>query len=365
MWKLLGLLCITLLTASPARADVRIGVAAPLSRTMSWGGAETLEGADVAVADLNSKGGVLGERVEIITADDYCAAEQGVAAANKLVAARVVAVFGHECSGAAVPASKVYADAAILMISPAATNPKLTEQGFRQVFRMAGRDDLQGQLAADLLAERFGNKPIAVLHDGQAYGKGLAEETKKRLNERGITEAMFDAIEPGKPDYWSVVKKMRALGVEVLYYGGYPPEAALIVRQAKESGYNLQLIAGDGIGPEDFGLIAGPAAEGTLLTDHMRPGGPEAAQFAQRFESPSRAPFRTYSAVQVWAQAVEKAGTFETKAVAEALHAQKFDTVLGRIGFDAKGDVTGFEPFVWYVWKDGRIAPVEPSKATD
>ena len=174
----------------------------------------------------------------------------------------MVAVFGHQCSGAAIPASKIYADAGILMISTVATNPKLTEQGFTNVFRMVGRDDLQGRIAGDLLAERWGDKPIAILHDGQAYGKGLAEETKKRLNERGIAEAMFEAIEPGKADYWDVVQKMRAMGVEVLYFGGYHARSGLIIRQAREHGYELQFVAGDGIGNEDFGLIAGPARTG-------------------------------------------------------------------------------------------------------
>jgi branched-chain amino acid transport system substrate-binding protein len=136
-----------------------------------------LEAAKLAVADLNLRGGVLGEQIELITADDYCDGEQAVAAANKLVSAGVVAVFGHLCSGAAIPASKIYSDAGLLMVSTGATNPKLTEQGFINVFRMTGRDDLQGRIAADLLAERWGGKPIAILHDGQAYGKGLAEET--------------------------------------------------------------------------------------------------------------------------------------------------------------------------------------------
>lgn len=364
-WKLLGLLLATVTTITPAHADVRIGLATPLTGPQAWIGGINGAGVRVAVADLNARGGVFGEQIEVITADDYCEGEQAVAAANKLIAAGVVAVIGHECSGAAIPASKVYAEAAVLMISPGATNPKLTEQGFRHVFRMSGRDDLQGRLAADLLAEHFGNKSIAILHDGQAYGKGLAEETKKRLNERGITEAMFAAIEPGKPDYWNVVQKMRALGVEVLYYGGYTREAGLIIRRAKESGYNLQLVAGDGIGPEDFGLIAGPASNGTLLTDHVRPGGPEAAEFARRFEAPFRPPFRSYSAVQVWAQAVEQARTFETQAVADALRTHEFETVLGRVGFDAKGDVTGFKPFVWYMWKDGTTTPVGPGKLTE
>jgi branched-chain amino acid transport system substrate-binding protein len=226
-WNLLGLFYITLVTGAPAQAEVRIGFAAALTGPMAWAGAGSEQGAEFGVADLNAKGGVLGEQIELITADDYCDGEQAVAAANKLVAAAVVAVVGHQCSGAAIPASKVYSQAGLLMISTFATNPKLTEQGFTNVFRLVGRDDLQGRMAGDLLSERWANKPIAVLHDGQDFGKGLAEETRKRLNERGITAAMFEAIEPGKADYWDVVQKMRAMGVEVLYYGGYKHGAGL------------------------------------------------------------------------------------------------------------------------------------------
>jgi branched-chain amino acid transport system substrate-binding protein len=349
----------------PAHAEVRIGLAAPLTGTMAWGGAATLEAADMAAADLNAAGGVLGEQIDMVTADDYCHGEQAVAAANKLVAAGIVAVFGHQCSGAAIPASKVYADAGILMISNFATNPKLTEQGLTNVFRVIGRDDLQGRIAGDLLAERWGNRAIAILHDGQAYGKGLAEEIRKRLAERGIAVAMFEAIEPGQPDYWDVVQRMRANGVEVLYYGGYSPEAALIVRQGREHGYELRLVAGDGINNEDFGLIAGPTSDGTLMTLPPVPTNAQAVELGRRFPGVGQPPYTTYAAVQVWAQAVEKAGTFETKAVAAALRAGEFDTVLGRIGFDAKGDVTGYETFGWHVWKGGRYEPVDPGKLTD
>jgi branched-chain amino acid transport system substrate-binding protein len=345
--------------ASPARAEVRIGLAAPLTGHYAWPGGATVRGAEIAVADLHAKGGVLGEQIEMIIADDYCDGEQAVAAANKLIADEVVAVFGHQCSGAAIPASKVYSDADLLLIATEATNPQLTEQGLTNVFRMVGRDDLQGRVAGDLLAERWSNKPIAIVHDGQAYGKGLAEQTKKRLNAWGVAEAMFEAIEPGKADYWNVVQKMQAKGIEVVYFGGYQHEAALIIRQAREHGYKLHLVAGDGINQEDFGLIAQSASDGTLMTAPPAPHGPEMAELAAKFTEGFRPPFIPYAAVQAWAQAVERAGTFETKAVADALRAGELDTVLGRIGFDDKGDVTGYETFVWFVWKDGKAAPVD------
>jgi branched-chain amino acid transport system substrate-binding protein len=354
-----------LMAPMPVHAEVRIGVAAPLTGPYAWAGATTERGAEVAVADLNAAGGVLGEPIELILADDYCDPDQAVAAAHKLIADGVVAVFGHQCSGAAIPASKIYSDARIPMVASEATNPKLTEQGFTNVFRVVGRDDLQGRIAGDLLAERWGDKPIAIVHDGQTYGKGLAEETRKRLHERGIDEAVFAAIEPGKADYWDIVQEMQAMAVEVLYYAGYQHEAALIIRQAREHGYELQLVAGDGISNEDFGLVAGLASDGTLMTLSPSPSGPGAAAFAAKFANDLQPPFPIYAAIQVWAQAVEQAATFETEAVAAALRSHEFDTVLGRIGFDAKGDVTGYDTFTWYVWKDGEYQPVEPGKVSE
>jgi branched-chain amino acid transport system substrate-binding protein len=364
-WKLLGLFCISLVTAAPVRAEVRIGLAAPLTGSVAWGGVEMKEGAELAAADLNAKGGVLGQQIRIMTADDYCEGEQAIAAANKLVAARVAAVVGHPCSGAALPVSKVYFEAGILMISTFATTTKLTEQGFQNVFRVVGRDDLQGRIAADFLAEQFSERRLGILHDGTVYGIGLAQETKKRLNERGIAEILFDQIAPGQVDYFDIIRRIRAEGVTVLYFAGYAPEAALIVRQAHSVGYDLQLVSGDSIGQENFGLIAGPAADGALMTFPTDPRDrPGAAALSKRISDGADLSsfLHAYCALQVWAQAVEKADTFETEAVADALRANDFDTVLGRIGFDAKGDVTGYDTFVWYVWKDGKYVPLKPGK---
>jgi branched-chain amino acid transport system substrate-binding protein len=156
-------------------------------------------GAEAAVADLNAGGGLRGEQVELISADDYCDGAQAVAAPNKLVAAGVGAVFGHQRSGAAIPASNVYSDAGLLMVSSEATNPKLTEQGLTNVFRVVGRHDLQGRIAGDLLAERWGHKPIPILHDGSAYGRSLAEETRKRLNERLRLPPVEDRLDDPVP----------------------------------------------------------------------------------------------------------------------------------------------------------------------
>jgi branched-chain amino acid transport system substrate-binding protein len=352
------------LGAPPAGAEVRIGFSAPFTGRYAWVAAEPQAAAQLALADLNAADGVLGEHVEMISVDDYCAADQAIAAAEKLIETRVVAAIGPMCSSAALSASEIFANAGILMISPLATTPKLTEQGFDSVFRAIGRDDVQGKLAGDFLAERWPDKTIAIVHDGSTYGEALAEETKKRLNEHGVSEAVFDVVEPGEVDYVHIVQQMQDMHVDVLYYGGYAPEAALILRQLREKGSALQFVSGDGIGVEDFALVAGSASEGAFFTrGHDPTERPEAKALATRLGRLSAGAFRTYAAVQVWAQAAEKARTFKTDAVANALRIGEFDTVIGRIGFDEKGDVTGASTFFWYVWRGGYHAPLEDEPA--
>jgi branched-chain amino acid transport system substrate-binding protein len=357
-------LSVATLPPPAAEAEVLIGLATSLTGPLAWLGEQHQISVETAVAGINAAGGLLGEPVEVVVADDYCDSEQAVAAADKLVAAGVMAVIGHGCSGAAIPASKVYEEGGIVMISYAATNPKLTEQGFRHIFRMVARDTLQGAMAAAYLADHRADRRIAILHDGEGYGHGLAEVTKEELNRRGVSEAHYQQITPGQADYSDVLAQLQARGVEVLFYGGYPAEAALLARQARDRGYPLELIGSDALVTEYFWHVAGPAAIGVRFVSIADPrANPEAATVVETFRAAGYEPegftLYSYAAVQVWAQAVEQAGTAAPAAVAEVLRADKFDTVLGRIGFDEQGDVHGYEPFAWYVWEDGDYAPLE------
>jgi branched-chain amino acid transport system substrate-binding protein len=357
-------------TASLVHAEILIGLPAPYTGPNAWMGEGIERGAEMAIADLNAAGGILGQPARLIKVDDYCVGEQAVAAANKLVAEGVDVVMGHQCSGAAIPASKVYAEASVLMMTPNATNPLVTEQGFKNVFRFCGRDDLQGSMAGTYLADHWGGKNIAILHDGQAYGQGLAEEVKKALNARGVSEAIFERITPGLVNYFDVIEKIETANIDVVYYGGYSPEAGILLRGLRDRGDDLQLVAGDGINSEDFDLIAGKASDGTVFTSTLDLREvPQAAELVARLRSEHYEPigptFLAYGAIQAWAEAVEQAGTLELDAVIKSLRTNEFDTIYGRIGFDAKGDVTGYQPFAWYVWRDGDYAPVEPGKLTE
>jgi branched-chain amino acid transport system substrate-binding protein len=352
------------LGVSSVHAEALIGSAAPLTGQMSWLAEQHQRGVELAVAELNATGGVLGETVAVVPVDDYCDGDQAVAAARKLVADGVVAVVGHNCSGAAIPASAVYDEAGIVMITGTATNPQLTDQGFRQTFRMVARDTLQGAMAAEYIADRLADRRIAILHDGQAYGQGLAAATKAELNRRGVTEALYEQITPGKADYADIVTELEGAGIDVLFYGGYQPEAALLIRQARDRGSDLQMIGSDALFTEYFWHVAGPAAVGVRFVSMAdaranQAAAPVVAKFRADGYEPEGLTLYSYATVQVWAQAVEKAGTFHSEAVAEALHGEQFDTVLGQVGFDEKGDVYGYEPFTWYVWQEGDYAPLD------
>lgn len=346
---------------SPARGEVLIGVAGPMTGKLAWTGNQLKRGAEMAVAQINAAGGVLGQQVRLTVADDFCDPQQAIAAAEKLVADGVVFVIGHYCSGASIPASKIYARAGVLQISPSSTNPTLTEQGLANVFRVCSRDDAQGFEAGNYLADHWGDKKIALFHDDTTYGKGLADETKKQLNRRGVTEAIYQSYTPGKDDYSAEIAALQAADIAVLYLGGYHTEAALMIRAARDRAYPVQLISGDEMATEAFGLIAGPAAEGTLFTFVADPRrNPEAAEVVKRFRAENFEPdswtLHSYGAGEVWAQAVAKAGSLETEKVIAALRKYQFDTVLGRIDFDGKGDLT-VQSWVWYVWKGGEYVP--------
>ena len=343
--------------AGAAQAEMKIATAGPMTGPYASFGDQMKRGAEMAVADINAAGGVLGQQLSLSVGDDACDPKQAVAVANKFVSDGVVFVAGHFCSGSSIPASKVYEEEGMLQISPASTNPKLTEEGGDNVFRVCGRDDQQGIVAGNMLADDFGGKKIAILHDKTAYGKGLADETKKQLNKRGITEAMYEAYTAQEKDYTAVVSKMKAAGIDVFYVGGYHTEAGLMIRQAREQGYGVQLVSGDALVTDEFWKITGDAGQGTLMTFSPDPRkNPGAAPIVKKFRDggydPEGYTLYTYGAIQAWAQAVEKAGSTDLDKVIATLRSNKFNTVLGSIGFDMKGDVTA-PGYVWYVWDKG------------
>ncbi len=341
-----------------AHAEIVIATAGPMTGQYASFGEQMRRGAEMAVADINAAGGVLGQKLRLEIGDDACDPKQAVAVANDFVGKGVVFVAGHFCSGSSIPASKVYEEEGILMISPASTNPKLTDEGGDNVFRVCGRDDQQGKVAGAFLAKYYANKRIAIVHDKQAYSKGLADETKKQLNALGVKEVLYDTVTAGEQDYSALVSKLKANKIDVLYYGGYHPEAGLIVRQMREQGLKAQLISGDALVTQEYWAITGSAGEGTLMTFSPDPrknpiAAPVVAKFRAAGFEPEGYTLYTYGAIQAFAQAAEKAGSIDLDKLIKALRTNQFETVLGKIGFDEKGDVTA-PGYVFYQWHDGQ-----------
>lgn len=224
-------LCVT-----AAGADIRIGVAGPMTGAQSWFGEQYLRATGMAVENLNAEGGVLGQNVELVIGDDFCDPDQAIAAANKLIGDGILFVVGHFCSHSSIPASKVYERAGILQISPGSAGAPLTDQGGPNVFRVCGRDDRQGAMVGDYLAQHWADKKIAVLDDGTTWGAGVANGVRRKLHERGVPVAMDQTFSPGEEEYSGLVSQMQAAGIDVFFPGGLHRETGLIFRQAHDRG---------------------------------------------------------------------------------------------------------------------------------
>ncbi|MBI3516123.1 MAG: branched-chain amino acid ABC transporter substrate-binding protein [Proteobacteria bacterium] len=342
--------------------DIAIAAAGPMTGSEATFGEQMRRGAEQAIADINAKGGVLGRKLVLEVGDDACDPKQAVAVANQLASKKVAFVAGHYCSSSSIPASEVYAEAGILQISPASTNPTLTDRGakFANVFRVCGRDDQQGSVAGAFLADKYKGKNIAIIHDKSTYGKGLADETKKALNAKGVTEKLYDSVTKGDKDFTALVSKMKAAAIDAIYFGGYQTEAGLMVRQAREQGLQARLISGDALVSMEFWSITGKAGEGTLMTFGPDPRKfPSAKTMVEAFKAKGYDPegytLYSYAAVQVFAKAAEIAKSVKVDDVVKVMRSTKFDTVLGQLGFDGKGDVLS-PAYVFYEWKDGKYA---------
>jgi branched-chain amino acid transport system substrate-binding protein len=345
--------------------DTPIAIVAPITGQYASFGAQMKNGGEMAVADINAAGGVLGKKLGLSIGDDACDPKQAVAVSNQMTGAGVKLVAGHYCSGSSIPASKVYAEGDVVQISPASTNPTFTDdRAGPNIYRVCGRDDQQGGVAGKYLASHLGDKKIAFVHDKTAYGKGLADETKKAMNEAGKQEVMYEAITAGEKDYSALVSKLKQADVDVLYFGGYHTEAGLIIRQMRDQGMHTILMGGDALITQEFWSITGDAGEGTLMTFSPDPRkNPAAAEVVKRFKDKGIEPegyvLYTYAAIQTWKQAAEKAKSTESADVVKAMNDTEFDTVIGKFKFNEKGD-PNLPPYAVYRWSNGTYEQIDP-----
>lgn len=335
---------------------VKIAIAGPMSGSVAQYGDMVKAGALTAIEQINAAGGANGNKLEAVLMDDACEPKQAVAVANKVVSQGIHYVIGHVCSGSTIPASDIYENEGIVMVTPSATAPQLTETKKRNfIFRTIGRDDQQGPAAAQYIIGKVKPKKVAVLHDKQSYGQGIASSVKKDLEAAKIPVAVFEGINAGDSDYSAVITKLKSQGVDFVYFGGYHPEMGLLLRQAREQGVKATFMGPEGVGNKDVTAIAGPASEGMLVTlpaDFS--ADPANAGLVKAFADKKRdanGPFQmpAYAAVKIIGDAIAGAKSTDPTKVAAYMHKNAFTTPIGKVEYDAKGDLKSFK-FVVYTW---------------
>src|SRR5271169_2455924 len=353
--------------AGSASAQVKFGMAGPITGPSAATGAQMKNGVDQAAEDINKTGGILGQKITVAYGDDVSDPKQGVSVANKFAADGVKFVIGDYNSGVTIPSSEVYQENGILQISPASTNPTVTERKMWNIFRVCGRDDQQGKVAGTYILKHFKGKKIAVVHDKTTYGKGLADEMRKTIVKGGMKDVLYEGINTGEKDFSALVSKIKQSGADLVYWGGLYTEGGLIVRQMRDQGIKAPLMGGDGITSDEFASVGGPGVEGTLMTYGPDPRNkPEAKAAVEEFRAkkfePEAYTLYSYAGVQIIKQAAEAAKSLDPKKVAEKMHSgMHFKTVLGDISYDKKGDITKLD-YVMYIWKkdaSGKINYVE------
>ncbi|TFY91710.1 branched-chain amino acid ABC transporter substrate-binding protein [Pseudomonas kairouanensis] len=342
-----------------AADTIKIGIAGPKTGPVTQYGDMQFIGAKQAIKDINAKGGVDGKLLEAKEYDDACDPKQAVAVANKVVNDGVKYVIGHLCSSSTQPASDIYEDEGVIMITPAATSPDITARGYKLIFRTIGLDSAQGPAAGNYIADHVKPKVVAVLHDKQQYGEGIATAVKQTLEKKGTKVAVFEGLNAGDKDFSSIIQKLKQANVDFVYYGGYHPELGLILRQAKEKGLNAKFMGPEGVGNDSISQIAQGASEGLLVTlPKSFDAEPENKAIVDAIKADGKDPsgpfvFPAYSAVELIAKGIEAAKSEDTAKVAAAIHAGTFKTPTGDLSFDAKGDLKDFK-FVVYEWHFGK-----------
>jgi branched-chain amino acid transport system substrate-binding protein len=341
-----------------AAADTKIGVAGPLTGPNAAFGAQLKDGADQAVADINAAGGVLGKPVQEIVIDDACDPKLAVTAANQFVTDGVAMVDGHYCSASTIPASKVYTDNGIIEIAPSSTAPKYTDAGSAFTFRTCGRDDEQALVAAAYIAKTYPHARIAILDDNSTYGKGIADQMRLKFAKLGVKETFDASYTAGDKDFSAIISRMKAKNITLVYVGGYYADYGLLMREGTSQNFAPVWFSESATATNALWQIAGASAEKSLFTFPPPPAqNPAAAKVVAELKAKNIDPgsylLYSYAAVQVWAEAANKAHSIQPTIVARTLKsAGPWESVLGPITFNAKGDPVKINYQV-YQWHNG------------
>ncbi|MBP9941482.1 MAG: branched-chain amino acid ABC transporter substrate-binding protein [Comamonas sp.] len=339
--------------------NIKFAMVIPTTGPLTQYGDMVKEGVTTAVEQINAAGGINGKKIELTAVDDACEPKQGPVAANRVVNSKIGYVIGPVCSGASIAAAPIYNNEGVVVVTPSATSPALTEgKNFHFIFRTIGRDDQQGPAAAKFIIEKAKPSKVAVLHDKQSYGQGIASSVRDELQKAKINVALFEGINAGDSDYSAIITKLKGAGVDFVYYGGYHPEMGLLLRQASEQGLKVRMMGPEGVGNPEVNAIAGNSVEGMLVTlpaDFA--SNPKNSAIVKAFESKKRNPsgafqLTAYAATQALAEGIKAVGDNPQK-VADHLHKAKVDTVIGPISWNKQGDLSSFDFQIFQWHKDG------------
>ena len=342
---------------------IKIGLAAVQSGSDAQIGLTMLNGAQVAIDDWNAKGGVLGKKIETISLDDEAKPDKAVNVAQSLVDDGVVAVIGHLNSNCTIPASRVYSDGKVIQITPGSTNPQYTEQGFPYAFRICGRDDQQGPVTGAYLHDVLKLNKIAILHNKSSYGEGLATEVKKSFEAKGGTVTIFQGIGQDERDFRANISVIQGSGAEAFFWGGMYGQGGPLLVQMRQSGLTIPFSTGDGCFDQSFIDTVGANSANTYLSfgpDYHQI--PAAQAFLKKYKDKYNHDEGAYSvygydAANVLLTAIAQAGSTDPDKVSAIMKSQSFDTILGKVEFDQKGDVKKSQYVIWTV-KDGKFQVV-------
>jgi branched-chain amino acid transport system substrate-binding protein len=342
---------------------IKIGLAAVQSGSDAQIGATMLNGAQIAIDEWNAKGGVLGKKIETISLDDEGKPDKAVNVAQTLVDDGVVGVIGHLNSGCTIPASRVYNDGKVIQITPGSTNPQYTEQGFPYAFRICGRDDQQGATCGTFLHDVLKLNTIAILHNKTAYGQGLATEVQKTFEAKGGKVTFFQGVGEDERDFRANISVIKGSGAEGFFWGGMYGQGGPLAVQMRQSGLAIPYISGEGCFDQTFIDTVGENSANTYLSfgpDYRQI--PAAQAFLKSYQDKYNHAEGAYSvygydAANVLLTAIAQAGSTDPDKVAAIMRGQPFDTILGKIEFDQKGDVKASHYIIWTI-KDGKFQVV-------
>jgi len=342
---------------------LKIGTLSPLTGPYAQDGTDILQGAKTAVSVFEKAGGIPGyEKIEVIPGDSACDGGKATMAANKLINSGVSGVVGAYCSSATIPASVPLNEANIVQITPASTHTDVTGRGFKQIFRMPPRDDVQAWSTVKFLEDGLKIKTLALIDDRQTYTVGLTENITKFAKEKNkIKIVALEHITPADKDFTAVLTKLKKLNPDVIYMGVYQPEGSLMVRQAKALGIKAKMLSEDAVYHPKFIEVGGKAAEGTFLTFAKAPDTPERKDFEKTYmkmwdvKTIGSYGYYAYDAAMILLEAIKKSGTTDTDKVVDTLRNTTWNGVTGEIKFDEKGD-RKLAHIIWIV-KDGKFVP--------